>query len=489
MKNLISIKDLLRDDIELLIKESLRMKEKGIKRTNNNVNIASLFFENSTRTRVSFETAAQDLGHYINGFSGTEGTSVKKGEPLLDTLKMFEGYGYQLIHMRHGLEGSSRYALDNCNCSIVNGGDGANSHPTQTLIDLMTIKSRKGKLENLNIGLIGDLKYGRTVHSLLRAMGFFDSKIFLVSPESLAMSKWRQEDYKTKTGNEITISDNLNEVLKELDVLYVTRIQRERFPEGLEGDIEYRKVSGSYNINLELLQQAKQDLLILHPLPRYKLNMEISMDVNKLNQCGYYDQAANGKFMRAAIIECLLNERLGGVTRELNNNLQLWDELPIKNGSKKGQRMIYRLDNGTLIDHIEHNRGDLVKSLLGVNSYDGPILVANGIRSKRYGRKDVLAIHDVSLSPEQSYMLSLISEQATVNIIKNKRVVRKGKVGLPDVIDNLVQCQNMKCISRPEHYEFAQNKFYVERKGPLKIRCHYCEQPMNREEVTKALMG
>ena len=489
MRKLISIKDLLRDDIELLIKKSLSMKNKGIKQSEKQIKIASLFFENSTRTRVSFETAAQNLGHYINGFSGIEGTSVKKGEPLIDTLKMFEGYGYQLIHMRHNLEGSSRYASDNCQCNIVNGGDGSNSHPTQTLIDLMTIKEKKGKLENIKIALIGDLKYGRTVHSLLQAMECFNSKIFLVSPESLAMSEWRKKDYSSKTGNELIISNNLNEVIKELDVLYVTRIQRERFPEGLEGDIEYKKVSGSYNINPELLQQAKNDLLILHPLPRYKFNMEISMDINQLDQCGYYDQATNGRFMRAAIIECLLNKKLNGKTREPNNNPQLWQSLSIKHGTKKGERMIYRLDNGTLIDHIEHNRGDLVRSLLGINSQEGPILVASGIRSKTYGRKDVLAIHNVSLSPEQSYMLGLISDQATVNIIQTQKVVRKGKVGLPDVIDNLVQCQNMRCISRPEHYEFATNKFYVESREPLKIRCHYCEHPMERSEITKALMG
>ena len=197
MRDFISIRDFSRADLDYLLNLALEIKrgEVNLSSTLKGKSLASLFFEDSTRTRTSFEMAAHSLGMYHNGFAGPEGTSVKKGESLRDTVEMFRGYGFDILAMRHGLEGSARWAADSLDIPVLNGGDGSNQHPTQTLLDLLTIKENFGRLSGLTVALVGDLRYGRTVHSLLQGLGAFGSnKVLLTAPPQVAMPEWRVQE-------------------------------------------------------------------------------------------------------------------------------------------------------------------------------------------------------------------------------------------------------------------------------------------------------
>ena len=256
--------------------------------------LATCFFEASTRTRLSFESAMQRLGGGCIGFADPSSTSHLKGETLSDTIQMIAAYSDTIV-LRHPREGSAKLASEVSKVPIINGGDGAGQHPTQTLLDLFTIKEEIGKLEGLKVGMLGDLRYGRTVHSLSQALDRFNAKLFFISPEILAMPSYVTDELK----NHWSTHRNINEVLSELDVLYVTRIQRERFP-----DIEdYKEVAGAYKIDAELLRKAKPELKIMHPLPRVN---EISTDVDKTKHAAYFRQAFNGVPVRMAILEKLL---------------------------------------------------------------------------------------------------------------------------------------------------------------------------------------
>jgi len=479
MKSVISIRDFSRKEIDSLIVLALEKKRSGtVKKLNKKV--ASLFFENSTRTRTSSETAAENEVCYVNGFAGPEGTSVMKGEPLVDTVRMFEGYGYDAIVMRHNLEGAARLACDTVSIPVINGGDGSNSHPTQTLLDLMTIVEAKGKIDGLKIALVGDLKYGRTVHTLLQAFELYKVEVWLVSPEMLAMPEWRIEDYK-KAGKEVIFNDDLMQAISTVDVLYMTRIQRERFPEGPEGDFEYKKVSGIYNLNASMLKEAKKDLIILHPLPRYKHNLEIAIDVDKTPYARYIEQARNGMFMRQAIIERVFGKGFEERKKKNEEHNLLWQDLKIEHGKKMGQHMLYRLENGTLIDHIEAGKGESVIRVLGLGKYkETPMIYAKNLTSKRFGKKDVIGIKDKELSEEELSKLALVCSHATVNMIRDNSVFKKGNVILPYKLVELIECNNPGCITYKKHHEHAVSVFYVENQDPLRVRCHYCEKPMSR---------
>lgn len=483
--DVISIRDFSRTEIEELIWKALEIKQgSSFDESLKNVKVASLFFEDSTRTRISSETAATDLFCTVKGFSGVEGTSVKKGEPFVDTLRMFAGYGNKAIILRHGLEGAARLAADILPVSVINSGDGCNGHPTQTLLDLMTLKEVFGTIDGLRIALVGDLKYGRTVHSLLQGLGLYDVEVWLISPPSLAMPTWRVEDYQQATGKKVAITPDLKEAIKKVDVLYMTRIQRERFPAGPEGELEYKQVSGSYNLKAAMLKEAREHLIVLHPLPRYKHNLEVAMDVDKTKHAKYFQQAENGLFMRQAVLKKVILGLSSPAKVEERKEELLWQELPIKDGQKKGEHMIYRLDNGILIDHIEGGKGLKVYKILGLDEKkETTVVPALGIRSQSFGKKDVLAIHDFNLTPEQLYKVTLISPGTTINYIKEGKVVKKGRVVLPKIVEGLILCNNPNCISHPAHNEHIPSWFYVESSQPLKVRCHYCEKPMEGGEI------
>ena len=300
LKNIISIKDFEREDIEYILDEASKLEDiansKEVSDELKGKLLGLMFFEPSTRTRMSFETAIKRLGGDGIGFENSGSSSVSKGESIADTAKMFEGYSDALV-IRHELEGVSKFISDIVDVPVINAGDGAGQHPTQTLLDLYTIKKEIGEIDNLNIALIGDLKFGRTVHSLSNALGLFNNiKIYLVSPPELRMPQEILLDLN-KTNVEYVEVDSIEEIINDVNVLYVTRIQKERF-----GDIDdYLQIKGAYIINKKMLEG--KDLIVMHPLPRID---EINGDVDDTKYNKYFTQAANAVPVRMAILKTLI---------------------------------------------------------------------------------------------------------------------------------------------------------------------------------------
>ncbi len=302
LNNIVSIADISRSDIETVLEKAKELekmdKRKKAKILENRV-VASLFFEPSTRTRLSFETAIQNLGGRVIGFADPGVSSFKKGETLSDTIKMIERYA-DIIVMRHFIEGAARRAAEISRVPIINAGDGANQHPTQTLLDLYTIQKAFGKIDGITIGLLGDLKYGRTVHSLAYALAKFkNTKIYCIAPDSLKMPSEIIEDVKNKAT--VIETSNLDEVLPELDVLYATRIQKERFAD----EKEYDKVKDAFVLDKSILEKTKPNFKIMHPLPRVN---EIKTELDLTKAALYFEQAANGVPVREALLSMLVNK-------------------------------------------------------------------------------------------------------------------------------------------------------------------------------------
>ncbi|MBT4034697.1 MAG: aspartate carbamoyltransferase [Candidatus Marinimicrobia bacterium] len=299
MKHLISMRDLSADKTLQLLKlaESLEKDPSQIDLSRRVM--AAMFYEASTRTRMSFESAMKRLGGEVIGMVGTSGTSVEKGETLADTAKIMARYS-DIIVMRHPMEGAARYVSEQVDVPVVNAGDGANQHPTQSLLDLYTILKSQGTLKGLKLALVGDLKYGRTVHSLAYALAPFNPTFYFVSPKSLRMPAHILSDL-TQKGVSYKEKTTVENIIPEIDIMYVTRIQRERFPDREE----YEKVKNAYIITANLLRKAKDNMKVLHPLPRVN---EITTDVDSTKYAYYFDQAENGVYMRQAILATLLGE-------------------------------------------------------------------------------------------------------------------------------------------------------------------------------------
>lgn len=262
--------------------------------------LATCFFEPSTRTRLSFESAMQHLGGSVIGFDDPTNTSTKKGETLHDSMRIIGQYA-DAIAIRHPLDGAARLAAAATNIPIINAGDGANQHPTQTLLDLFTIQEKQKKLEGLSIAFVGDLKYGRTVHSLTQALAHFNVRLFYVAPEMLQLPPYLLDVLKSSR-RKYSLHKKMEEVLPQVDVLYMTRIQQERF-----GDqADYEKVKDAFTLSPGHLTHAKKNLSILHPLPRIS---ELEPAVDDLPQAHYFDQAANGVFVREAVLALVLGKR------------------------------------------------------------------------------------------------------------------------------------------------------------------------------------
>ncbi|NOZ34483.1 MAG: aspartate carbamoyltransferase [Chlorobi bacterium] len=298
MKNLISMRDIGKEDILKLITLAEKIERKKLTVDMSGKLAALLFFEPSTRTHFSFETAVKKLGGNTFSMSGTSSTSVKKGETLADTLMTISMYA-DIIIMRHVIEGAARFASETVKVPVINAGDGTNQHPTQAMLDLYSIQKTQGTLENLTIGMVGDLRLGRTVHSLAQALSDFNPKFYFASPRHLQMPQYIKDDLKEKN-IEFTELEDIKEVMPELDIMYVTRIQKERFAV-LE---DYEKVKDSYIITKKLLEGVKKNFKVLHPLPRVN---EITTEVDNTKYAYYFQQARNGVFMRQAIITTLLN--------------------------------------------------------------------------------------------------------------------------------------------------------------------------------------
>ncbi|MDE5745201.1 MAG: aspartate carbamoyltransferase [Paramuribaculum sp.] len=293
-KSLVSIDDISKDEILELIEKAKYFEENPNLKVLDGKVVATLFFEPSTRTRLSFETAVNRLGGRVIGFSDASTSSSAKGETLKDTIKMVSNYA-DLIVMRHHLEGAARYATEVTDVPIINAGDGSNQHPSQTMLDLYSISKTQGKLNDLTITMVGDLKYGRTVHSLLMAMRYFNPTFNFVACEELQMPAEYKNfcDIHGIRYNEY--KDFSPEVINSSDILYMTRVQRERFTDIME----YEKVKNLYTLRNSMLADAKPNLRVLHPLPRIN---EIDQDVDDNPKAYYFDQARNGLFARQAII-------------------------------------------------------------------------------------------------------------------------------------------------------------------------------------------
>jgi len=296
--HIISAKQLSRADIEAVLDHAAEIAAEpgAFADRHPDALLGLLFFEPSTRTKMSFKTAMKRLGGDIVDMGPVDSSSVKKGESLADTVRVVEGYADALV-MRHPMEGSAKMATEFVDVPLVNAGDGAGQHPTQTLLDLYTIRENAG-FDDLTIGIMGDLKYGRTVHSLAHALTNFDVDQHFVSPESLRLPRSVRYDLD-QAGATVHEHEALGGVLPELDVLYVTRIQRERFPD----ESEYREVAGQYQIDSETLDDARNDLTVMHPLPRVD---EIAYDIDDTDHAQYFQQAHNGVPVRMALLDLLL---------------------------------------------------------------------------------------------------------------------------------------------------------------------------------------
>jgi len=296
-KNIISISDLSRAELELILTTAQSLKHNPLPELLKNKIIASCFFEASTRTRLSFETAVQRLGGTVIGFDSAGNTSLaQKGETLADSVKVIASYA-DAFFMRHPQEGAARLAAEFTTIPVINGGDGSNQHPTQTLLDLFTIYETQNRLDNLNIAFVGDLKYGRTVHSLAQALSLFNCNFYFIAPEALAMPDYILEELNDK-GINYSVHASIEEVIDSLDVLYMTRVQKERFDE-----TEYQHIKSAFLLNTEMLENVRENLKILHPLPRVD---EINTNVDRTPYAYYFQQAQNGIYARQALLALLL---------------------------------------------------------------------------------------------------------------------------------------------------------------------------------------
>ena len=293
-----SIADLSRDDMEQILDVAAKLKQTPHPELLKGRVIASCFFEASTRTRLSFETAVQRLGGTLIGFAEGGNTSAKKGETLADSIKIISSYTDAVV-MRHPQEGAARLATEFSGVPVINGGDGANQHPTQTLLDLFSIKECQGQLDNLKVAFVGDLKYGRTVHSLTQALTHFNAEFTFIAPEALAMPDYILHELDEK-GIKYRCCDSIEEVVAETDIIYMTRVQKERFEE-----TEYKHIASKYVLTNDALKNAPEHLKVLHPLPRVD---EIAVEVDSTPHAYYFEQARNGVYARQALLALILNE-------------------------------------------------------------------------------------------------------------------------------------------------------------------------------------
>lgn len=309
-RDVVSIKDFTRQDLDRIFQKAEKMEKEGYDQTTlKGKKVGLLFYEPSTRTRLSFDAAAQSLGASTIWFAGLEGTSVMKGESLKDTIETVAGY-VDAIVMRHPYDGSSRWAADITTnrtkrgfkkVPIINGGDGKNEHPTQTMLDLYSMLRTQGRIDGLTVAMVGDLKYGRTVHSLSYALSMYNCRLQYVAPEALQIPESVTSFLSTK-GIKYTKCSAIEDVIGEADIVYMTRIQRERFPD----ENEYNKVRGAYKMDSSLLSKAKPTMRLMHPLPRVD---EITADADDNIRAYYFEQAANGVPVRAALLALILGGR------------------------------------------------------------------------------------------------------------------------------------------------------------------------------------
>ncbi|MBT3985803.1 aspartate carbamoyltransferase [archaeon] len=467
-RDVVSIKDFSREDIEFILKtaQDMEKNKEQYKELLKGEVVTLVFYESSTRTRLSTYMAAKNLGATIQPFLYSDGTSAIKGETLSDTITMLKKYGASIVTIRHPLEGSAQWAADVLDVPVINCGDGAHEHPTQTLLDLYTILKRKESLDNLTISFVGDMKYGRTVHSLALALTKFQNITFnFISPEILKLPQYLKE-YLWKKGVKFIESTNINDGTNS-DILYMTRIQEERF-----GDKrEYEQVRKSFSLEPEHLVNPKT--VVMHPLPRNKKAIEINPLVDALPQAGYMEQAENGVYTRMAIL-ALVSGKIGSVETYISPEEEETEfefkEISLKDRPKKeGGYLVWEMDSGTAIDHLESNTAPLIKEILKLPK-ETTCTIGVNLPSKKGDKKDILKIWNYQVNNEQMRKIGLFAPNATINLI-SEDTLRKTKVLPPKILKNLISCENPHCISNPENYEFVPSKFY---RNKNKFICGFC---------------
>lgn len=447
---------------------------------------ALLFYENSTRTRTSFHIAAMRLGLRTTGFSGTEGTSVKKGESLRHTLDMYEAYDVDTVIMRHPLDGAARFAADHLGVPVFNAGDGKHEHPTQTLLDLFTIREHVGRLDDLQLGIAGDLKYGRTAHSLVIALAKLGGvALHLFSHEALAMPD-SLIALARESGLEITFYENLGEMCSKIDILYQTRIQKERMPDLSE----YDKAKAMSVFTLAMLEGTREGFGLMHPLPIDKTAPSITPDVDGHPKALYKRQAGNGVPTRLTELGLALgllgDDFRGEVWREPEHTNDFIEELEVVEKPVRTNVSIRPIrNNGVVIDHCRPYVEDVLVRVLGVRERED-IYRAATVRSVRRPEsvKGMLMIEDREFTMDELRAIAAVTPGCRVNTIRGARVHRKLVLRLPARVEGLpgMQCPNRGCITRSEHLEFVSPTMVCV--GSSLVRCHYCDQIMSSVPIS-----
>jgi len=460
---------------------------------------ALLFYEPSTRTRFSFEIAAMRLGLKTVGFSGTEATSVKKGESLLDTVDMFDAYDVDAVILRHPLDGAAKavtehLAQEGPGLCCFNGGDGQNEHPTQGLLDIFTINECCGRLNDLEIGIAVDPKYGRTTHSFPVLLSLFPgNRIHVFSHPDLRMPKaviHHLRERKIEVQEYYDSGEQLRQKLPELDFLYMTRLQRERF----EDDAEYYRARDMFLFTREMMELTKEGFGVGHPLPDNKENPAIHPCVKRHPRYWPKRQAGNGVPTR--LVEMALSLGLAG--EDFDGELYapaaveagFFDDREVRDQSKQrsGPVDIRPIENGTVVDHVEGNPYviDKISRLLGLSARGNVFRMGVVEPIKRPGTtKGVLMIKDRLLEDDEVRLIATIAPGATVNDIKARTVVRKRNLFVPAIVEGLpdMNCTNHRCITRREYHEHVPPRAVRLGNGKNIVKCFYCNNLMESHEM------
>ena len=448
--------------------------------------VAQLFYESSTRTRASFEIAALRLGCRVTGFGSTEGSSVSKGESLSHTIDMFDAYACDAIVLRHPLDGAALWASERTKVPVFNAGDGKHQHPTQTILDLFTILERHGRLDHLTVVFSGDLKYGRTTHTLALALSQFQGNTFhFRAPAVLAMPRAITELVR---GRGVTVyeSENMAEGLEEADIFYQTRIQRERMPD--QNEFEKAKKSGAFT--LAMMERTKPMFGLMHPLPIDKRLPGILPELDAHPKSLYKRQAGNGvptRMAQLALAMGLAELPVSGrpVHQAVDPDSDFVRRLEITpKPPREGVSIRPIRDRGVVIDHLQPHSESLLAMLLRVKERRD-VYRAGTVRSvaRPDHVKGILMIEDRVLTREELRLIASVSPGARVNRIEDARVTEKLELQLPSVISGLehVMCPNSGCITRPEHQEHVASCF--EKLDDRTLRCKYCDHILEAQEL------
>ncbi len=441
---------------------------------------AMLFYENSTRTRTSFEIAAMRLGMNTTGFASTEGTSVKKGESLRHTLDMYEAYDCDALITRHPLDGSARFAADHLGIPVFNAGDGKHEHPTQTLLDLFTIREHLGRLTDFDMGIAGDLKYGRTAHSLAIALTKFEGiRLHLFSHADLAlpdtfMQVLREHDIP------IAIYEDLAEMAPKVDILYQTRIQKERMPDLSE----FERAKSISEFTMPILNNTRDGFGLMHPLPIDKTAPSISSSIDRTKKAIYKNQAGNGvptRLVELALSLGLLGEDFQGQAwAEETTSDTFIKNLPIVQKPRRTDVSIRPIrENGIVVDHVGPFLEEALVRILRIRERRDVYRAATVKSVRRPGTiKGMLMIEDRELTSDELRAIATVSPGCRVNIVSGGQVESKMELRLPDTIEGIpgMTCPNKGCITRSEHQESVDP--IMHRIGEDRVRCHYCDQIM-----------